>query len=91
MMRGLRSVRAGVTRETLTKDLALWRGLGAAIVDLAHLVRAHCAGKRLLRCGGRRSNISPRVWWRRSTTQIDMVAWGVIAAQARLMAARAGE
>jgi hypothetical protein len=87
---GLRAVRGGVRAEALTKDLQLWRALGAAIVDLARIVREQCAASAF--CDAR-PGIEPLAarLVESIDDQIDAAAWGVIAAQARLLAMRAGE
>ena len=80
---------SGVTAAALDGDILLWQALGSAIVDLARLVCAYCAASSF--CDAR-PGIEPLTarLVESIDDQIDLHAWGVVQAQARLQAARAG-
>lgn len=86
----LRVERAGVCANALASDLQLWRGLGAAIVDIARLVRGHCSASSFCDARPAIEPLAVRLV-EALDDQIDAAAWRVIAAQAHLLAARAGE
>jgi len=86
----MRAGRPGVAAATLEADIERWLAVGAAIADLARLVRRHCLASTF---GDARPEVEPLTARLAEAIddQVDAVAWGVIAAQARLLAVGVGE
>jgi hypothetical protein len=81
-----RHARRGVASSPLDIDHALWLGLGTAIADLAHLIVMTCQASHF---GDLRPE-APILAARLSEAiddQIDMPAWRIVDAEARLRAA----
>ena len=82
------SIRQGVTAPALDGDLVRWRALGSAIIDLARLLRSHCAASAFCDARPEIESLAVRLV-EAIDDQIDQPAWSVIDAQTRLQAARA--